>query len=235
MEISKSIKAQLRALADKKQAVVLQRFFKTGLGEYGEGDKFLGVKVPIIRKTIKPFLKDISLDDINDLLYSDVHEERFAALVALINGYQKSTTETERKRFYDYYIDNISRINNWDLVDISAPHVVGHYLFDKDRHLLYSLASDSLLWRRRVAIVSTFYFIRQNQFHDTLKITKQRLNDKEDLIHKACGWMLREVGKRNENLLIEFLGKYHQKMPRIMLSYALEKFNPEVKNRYRKK
>lgn len=235
MRVAQSIKAKLRSLSDKKQAAILQRFFKTGPGEYGEGDKFLGIKVPIIRKTVKPFLENITLNDIDELLHSDIHEERFAALAALVDRYQQAKTAGERKRIFDYYIEHIPYINNWDLVDVSAPHIVGHYLFDKEKDILFTLAKDSLLWRRRVAVLATFYFIRQNQFQYTIKLAKQLLNDKQDLIHKAVGWMLREIGKRDKKIAVNFLDKYHAKMPRIMLSYAIERFEPELKQKYRKK
>jgi 3-methyladenine DNA glycosylase AlkD len=221
-EISK----RLKQLADKEQAKVLQRFFKTGPGEYGEGDIFLGIKVPVIRKLAKEH-RDISFKDVRQHLKSAIHEERLLALLLLVHNYSKGG-EPVRKIIYDHYLKNTGYVNNWDLVDLSAEHIVGAYLVDKSRRPLYSLARSKSLWERRIAMISTFHFIKQNDFADTLKLSEKLLNDEEDLIHKAVGWMLREVGKRDLQTEEDFLKNHYQKMPRTMLRYAIEKF-PESK------
>ena len=204
------------------QAHILLRFFKTGKGDYGEGDKFLGIKVPQIRNISKKYLS-LDLNDIQNLLDNEFHEIRFAGLVMLTEKYQKGDEE-EKKAIFNLYISNIGKgINNWDLVDIPCPRIIGHYLFDKDRSILYNLSLSENLWERRVSIISTLYFIKKDDFKDTLKISKALLQDKHDLIHKAVGWMLREVGKRDIDTEREFLNKYCSIMPRTSLRYAIEK------------
>ena len=223
------LKKELKKLADLKQAEVLQRFFKTGKGEYGEGDIFLGVKVPEQRKVVSKF-EDLSLKDLEELLNSKIHEYRMSALFILIKQYERADKK-KRVRIFNFYLKNTKNINNWDLVDISAPKVVGDYLLNKPRSVLYKLAKSNNLWERRIAIISTFTFIRNNEFRDTLKIAEILLNDKHDLIHKAVGWMLREVGKRDQKIEEEFLKKHYLKMPRVMLRYAIERFE-EKKRRF---
>ncbi len=220
---------EFRKQKDPEKALVLQRFFKTGPGDYGEGDKFHGIVVPIIRKFSKEYI-DLSMPDLEKLIQSKWHEERLLALLILVLQYQRTKEIKVQKKIYQFYVKHQKFINNWDLVDLTAPHIVGHFLFDKDRSVLEKWANSNLLWRRRVAILATFYFIRQNQFDDTLKLAKQLLNDKEDLMHKSVGWMLREVGKRDVKVLEHFLQKHLAKMPRTMLRYAIERF-PEKKRK----
>jgi 3-methyladenine DNA glycosylase AlkD len=214
--------ARLRSLGSPQQAANLARFFKTGPGEYGEGDRFIGVKVPVIRKVAEEF-KSLPLTEAEYLLHSEIHEERLLALVILVGQFEKADNAT-RKRIYDLYLGNTRHINNWDLVDLSAPQIVGGYLNQKSRRPLHRLAKSASLWERRISIVATHWLIRQGDFADTLKIAEILLADKEDLIHKAVGWMLREVGKRDEETLVEFLDEHCRIMPRTMLRYAIERF-----------
>jgi 3-methyladenine DNA glycosylase AlkD len=229
------LKIELQSKADAEQARNLQRFFKTGKGEYGEGDLFLGVVVPDERKIAKKFC-GLELEDIQELLNSKFHEERMIGLFILVNKYTKcKNDELNKKRIVDFYLRNSKKINNWDLVDLSAHKIIGAYLLDKpekEKEILYKLAKSDNLWERRVAIISTFEFIRNNQFEDSLKIGKILLADEHDLIHKAVGWMLREVGKRDVTVLEEFLKQYYKKMPRTMLRYSIEKFSEEKRKRY---
>ena len=223
------LKKELKNLADPKQAQALQRFFKTGKGEYGEGDIFLGIKVPVLRRVSGRY-RELSLKDMEKLLQSKIHEHRMMAVYLLTYKFEKGS-EKERKEIYDLYIKNAKSFNNWDLVDMSAPKISGPYLLDKNRKILYKLAKSKNLWERRIGIMSTAAFIRNNDFKDTLKISEILLNDEHDLIHKAVGWMLREVGNRNREVEEKFLDKYVLKMPRTMLRYAIEKF-PEKKRQY---
>jgi 3-methyladenine DNA glycosylase AlkD len=222
----KTIKNRLEQLASPETAEILQKFFKTGPGEYGEGDIFIGVRVPDLRKLAKEF-QDIAFSDVLALLASSIHEERFLALLILIRNYAGGD-EITKKKIYDLYLENRSSINSWDLVDGSAHLIVGAFLLDKDKAPLYRLAKSQNLWERRIAIVSTFHFIKNNRFRETLEIANILLTDTEDLIHKAVGWMLREVGKRDMAAEETFLKKHYKKMPRTMLRYAIEKF-PEPK------
>ena len=227
------LKKELKELSDPKQAKILQGFFKTGKGEYGEGDMFLGVKVPIQRKVVTSF-RGLPQKDIEKLLNSKIHEYRMTVLLILIDQYEKAN-ESEKKIIFNFYLKNSKSINNWDLVDISAPKIVGDYLMRKPRTVLYKFARSRNLWQRRIAIISTFTFIRNNDFDDTLKISKMFLSDEHDLIHKAVGWMLREVGKRDQRIEEEFLKKHYSKMPRVMLRYAIEKFDENKKKFYLRK
>lgn len=222
----KEIRTKLQKLGNKERAQILQRFFKTGSGEYGEGDIFLGIRVPELRKLAKE-LQHISRKEVIQLLKSFIHEERLLALLILTILYAKGN-ESEKKGIYDLYLKCTSYINNWDLVDVTAAHIVGDYLMERSRDPLYKLAKSSVLWERRIAIMSTFHFIKQGDFDDTQKIAILLLSDKEDLIHKAVGWMLREVGKRNQQVEEHFLKEHYEKMPRTMLRYAIERF-PESK------
>lgn len=228
----KLIRKQIRELADPKIAEISQRFFKTGPGEYGEGDRFIGIRVPMLRKLVKAH-KNISIETSQKLLTSAVHEERLLALFFLIELYQNGEENT-RKRIYRLYLKNMSYINNWDLVDSSAEHIVGDFLFDGSKTVLYKLAKSKDLWERRIAIISTFYFIKRNRYDDTLLISEMLLEDKADLIHKAVGWMLREIGKRNLETEENFLQLHYQKMPRTMLRYAIEKFSTFKRQQYLK-
>ena len=225
-----NFKKELKKISDPRQAKILQRFFKTGKGEYGEGDIFLGVKVPDQRKIANKF-SELSLKDLEKLLSSKIHEYRMSALFILIKQYEKAN-EQEKKKIFDFYLKNTKNINNWDLVDLSAPKIVGDFLLDKPKDVLYKLAKSNNLWERRIAIVSTVVFIRNNKFKDTLKISKTLLLDKHDLIHKAVGWMLREVGKRNQKVEEKFLKKHYSKMPRVMLRYAIERFEEKKRKFY---
>ncbi len=222
------LRAKLRALGDPRKAEDLQRFFKTGPGDYGEGDIFLGIRVPVLRKLAKEY-RNLTLGQAKKLLRSAMHEERLLALFILIGIYAKGN-DVAKRQIYHLYLEHTQFVNNWDLVDASAEHIVGAYLWDKDKAPLLELAGSSLLWERRIAILSTFHFIKRGQFEETLKIAKLLLADPEDLIHKAVGWMLREVGKRHLATEEAFLGKHYHKMPRTMLRYAIEKF-PEEKRR----
>jgi 3-methyladenine DNA glycosylase AlkD len=222
------VQQRLRALADLKTAEILQRFFKTGPGEYGEGDRFHGIKVPVIRKVANEFAS-LSLTETRKLLSSAMHEERLAALLILVRRFSNAGVK-EKKRIFDFYLRHTQHINNWDLVDLSADKIVGAYLYERSRQPLYTLAGSQVLWNRRIAIIATLHFIRRNDFGDTLGIAERLRNDKHDLIHKAVGWMLREVGKRSPTVLEEFLRAHYRYMPRTMLRYAIERF-PEDRRR----
>ncbi len=222
------IKKRLRKLGDKERAAVSQRFFKTGPGEYGEGDIFAGITVPELRKLARQY-RHMTLNDTTELLQSPIHEERLLALLILIHKFSTGAAPL-KKQIFDLYLNNTRYINNWDLVDVSAQYIVGAYLVQKTKKVLYRLAKSEDFWERRIAIMSTFHFIRQNDFSETLKITRVLIADREDLIHKAVGWMLREIGKRDMQTEEEFLLKYYKQMPRTMLRYAIEKF-PKVRRR----
>jgi len=224
--IVRNIRRKLQQLGSKDKAKVLQRFFKTGPGEYGEGDVFIGVRVPYLRRLAKGY-QDITIKEVMQFLMSKIHEERFFALLILVSKYSKGD-ETVKKRIYEIYLQNTQFINSWDLVDGSAQHIVGAFLMDKGKKPLYILAKSKNLWERRIAILSTFHFIKHDNYAETLKISKILLSDEQDLIHKAVGWMLREIGKRHMTTEEIFLRKHYKKMPRTMLRYAIEKF-PEPK------
>jgi len=219
---AEELRNRLRNLEDPEKAKILQRFFKTGPGEYGEGDLFLGIPVPLLRKLSRE-CGEMDLGEVEALLESSVHEERLLALLILIRKYERED-EAGKKKIYGLYLKNTPRINNWDLVDLSAPNIVGDFLMNRSRKPLYKLAHSSALWERRVAILSTFRFIRAQQFDETLRISKILLCDQEDLIQKAVGWMLREVGKRDPAVEESFLKKHYRQMPRTMLRYAIERF-----------
>jgi len=229
------IKTELKALADKKRAKNTSRLFKTGKGEYGHGDIFLGIPVGPQRKIAKKY-QNLSLNKIERLLQSKIHEYRLVALLILVNNFQR-TNDKQRKKIVDLYLKNYKQINNWDLVDLSASKIIGSYLLDKPkkRKTLYQLARSRNLWKKRIAIISTFTFIRNNQFQDTLIVSEILLNDNHDLIHKAVGWMLREIGKKNQAAEERFLKKHYRTMPRTMLRYAIEKFEEEKRQFYLKK
>ena len=226
------IRKSLAALADAKVAETSRWFFKTGPGEYGEGDQFIGIRVPVLRKVAKRFA-DLPLPDTGLLLQSPIHEERLLALLILILKYSKGNDEAKRQ-IYDLYLDEVRCVNNWDLVDTSAPQIVGDFLLERSRRPLYRLAKSKVLWERRIAIVATYAFIEADEFSETLKIAGMLLADKEDLIHKAVGWMLREVGKRDLQAEEDFLKVCYNSMPRTMLRYAIEKFPETKRKRYLK-
>lgn len=224
------LQQELKDLANPAQAKILQRFFKTGKGQYGEGDIFLGIKVPVQRKVAKKYT-ELKLAEVEKLLASKIHEHRLISLFILITKY-KNGTEQEKQKIFNLYLKNTKNINNWDLVDLSAPNIVGAYLKDKERKILYKLAKSKNLWEKRIAILATLAFIRKNDFTDTLKISKILLQDNHDLIHKAVGWLLREVGKRSQPTEEKFLKKYYRKMPRTMLRYAIERFSEKKRKFY---
>jgi 3-methyladenine DNA glycosylase AlkD len=215
------IRRRLRASGSAADARNLRRFFKTGPGQYGEGDLFLGVHVPAVRKLV-PACDAFGLSELRDLLHSEYHEERLLALLALVRSFQRGDDST-RHRIYQLYLRETRFINNWDLVDLSAYHIVGGWLLTRDRSVLGDLASSKVLWRRRIAVLATFAFIRAGQFDDSLRLCRQLLADDHDLMHKACGWMLREVGKRDLRVLEAFLKQHAPAMPRTMLRYAIER------------
>jgi 3-methyladenine DNA glycosylase AlkD len=225
---TQKIQKRLRQFASREKAKVLKRFFKTGPGEYGAGDIFLGVMVPNVRKVAMEF-QGMPLTEVIKLLRSGIHEERLLALLMLVSAYARGD-DTLKKKIYGLYLKNTKYINNWDLVDLSAPNIVGSYLLDKSRKPLYVFARSKDLWKRRIAILATFQFIKQNDFDDTLGIAKILLVDDHDLLHKAVGWMLREVGKRSLPVEEKFLRQHYKNMPRTMLRYAIERF-PEGKRR----
>ena len=228
--VLKNIKKDLQKLANPEKARFLSRYFKTGKGEYGHGDAFLGITVPEQRKIAKKF-RNTGFDDLEKLLQSNIHEYRFTALEILNFKYEKADN-IRKKEIVDFCLKNIKWINNWDLVDTFAPHVFGDFLKDKNKRILYRMARSKNLWERRIAIISTFAFIKNNSFEDSLRISEILLKDKHDLIHKAVGWMLREVGKKDRKIEEEFLKKYYKKMPRTMLRYAIEKFDENKKKFY---
>ena len=225
-----SLKKELQELVDEKQAEILQRFFKTGKGEYGEGDIFLGIKVPVQRDVAKKYF-GLSLPKIQELLKSNIHEHRLIGLIILSNKYKESKEE-DQANIFNFYLKNTKNINNWDLVDVTAPNIVGHFLSDKKKNILYNLARSNNLWERRIAIVSTFNFIRKQEFEDTLALSEILLDDKHDLMHKAVGWMLREVGKKDEAVLEAFLKQHYKVMPRTMLRYSIERFDEDKRKKY---
>lgn len=226
------IKKALRRKADKEKAAFFPRFFKAGRGEYAEGDIFIGVTVPDIRSIVKKY-NGLPLSDTLTLLKDPIHEVRLTGVLLLVQRFQKGDA-SEKKKVFDAYIKNVKYINNWDLVDASAPYIVGAYLFDKKRSLLHKLAASNHLWKQRIAMISTMYFIRKGDLKDALRIAEKLLSHEHDLIHKASGWMLREIGKKDEKLLVQFLEKHGQKMPRTMLRYAIEKFPEEKRLQYLK-
>lgn len=225
-----TIERELKKLGSREKAQILSGFFKTGKGEYGEGDIFFGVTVPVQREIAKKSI-ELSLSEIEKLLKSPIHECRLTALLILTYQYVKAS-EKEKKHIFDFYISHTSYINNWDLVDVSTPNIVGMYLLDKSRKKLYTFARSNNIWERRISILATFSFVRQKDFSDTLAIAELLLNDSHDLIHKAVGWMLRELGKRDEKVLCQFLDIHAGVMPRTMLRYAIERFPEAKRKRY---
>jgi len=228
----KELKQEIMQLADPAQADILQRFFKTGSGEYGEGDRFLGLRVPQLRRLVKSHL-DLALADVARLLQCTTHEYRMAALLILTYRYPKAD-KTGQADIYKFYLAHTAWINNWDLVDVTAPHIVGAHLMTRSRKVLYKLARSRSLWERRMSIVATHWFIRQDQFEDTLEIADLLLADDHDLIHKAVGWMIREVGKRSLETMEAFLLPRYARMPRTMLRYAIEKLPAPRRRAYLK-
>jgi 3-methyladenine DNA glycosylase AlkD len=226
----KALKAKINSLSDKKVAENLKWFFKTDKGEYGEGDQFAGLKVPVQRKLAKEF-SDLKLEEIGELLKSPVHEERLISLFILVDKYQHADDQLKEKIF-NFYIRNIKRVNNWDLVDLSSPKIIGLHLLEKDKSILFKFAMSKKLWERRIAVLASFEFIRNNNYVTSLQLCKMLLNDNHDLIHKATGWMLREIGKRNLEVEEKFLKEHYNEMPRTMLRYAIERFPESKRKKY---
>lgn len=224
------VRKELKRIADPEVAKQAQRFFKTAPGEYGEGDKFIGIRVPVLRQLAKQY-RDIPISRTKSLLRSAVHEERLLALLILVLQYETGDNAV-KKAVFEFYCQQFDYVNNWDLVDSSAYKIVGDYLQDRSRKLLYRLAKSKVLWERRIAIIATLAFIHEHDFEDTMEIAELLLKDSEDLIHKAVGWMLREVGKRNRSLEEAFLKQHYHDMPRTMLRYAIEKFPEATRKRY---
>ena len=222
------VEAALRRYINPVKREYLPRFFKTGPGQYGEGDRFLGVVVPDTRRVARQY-KDVSFDVMASLLQSPWHECRLCALLMLVERFRKRD-ESCRKAIFDFYLTQTEHVNNWDLVDLSAPGIVGEYLKDKPREVLYRLADSALLWEQRIAVVATYTLIRNHDFTDILRLAERLLHHKHDLMQKAIGWMLREMGKRDLGLLVQFLQQYSREMPRTMLRYAIEKF-PEAERK----
>lgn len=225
-----AIRAELRELGDPVRATHSLRFFKTGPGQYGEGDKFLGLTVPAMRRLARKY-RSLDDDAALELLASPWHEERLVALLLLVDGYERGD-EARRQKIHRAYLANSRWINNWDLVDSSAEYVIGSHLDADEIKLLERLARSNNIWERRIAIVSTFHFIKRNEFRPTISIATILLGDSHDLIHKAVGWMLREVGKRDRKTLDTFLKKHYRKMPRTMLRYAIERHPETIRRRY---
>lgn len=226
----KDVIESLSKVSNKEKVKILARFFKTGEGQYGFGDIFIGVMVPQQRVVAKKF-QDLRFSEIEKLIQSKIHEHRLTALLILVKRFEKGEKQDKRK-IYTFYLRNKKYINNWDLVDLSAPNIVGKYLFDKSRAILFKLAKSKNIWDRRISIISTFYFIKQQDLKDTLTISRILLSDKEPLIHKAVGWMLREVGKKNQQTLIDFLDKHTNEMSRTTLRYSIEKFEEKKRQKY---
>ena len=222
--------SDLKVASNSQKAKLLGGFFKSGKGQYGEGDIFLGIYVPIQRAIAKKY-EGLEFNDLESLLKSKIHEHRLVALFILVSKFKKGDNKIKEKIF-KFYLKNIKGVNNWDLVDQSAPNIIGQWIQDKPKDILYKLARSNNLWEKRIAILSTLAFIREKKFEDTIKISEILMNDKHDLIHKSVGWMLREVGKKEEAVLIKFLNKHTTKMPRTMLRYSIEKFNQETRKYY---
>jgi len=230
--IAKEVINALKTLATEERRKVNEWFFKTGKGEYGYGDIFLGVTMPDIRRIAKKFSQEISLQELTELIRSPIHEVRLCALIILVNKYKKENSD----KIYQYYMDHLTAINNWDLVDSSAPYIVGDYLYKhpEKSKILIDFSHSENLWVRRISIVSTFTFIKNNEFNTTLEIAKLLLNDNHDLIHKALGWMLREIYKRDERIIKRFLRQNYAQIPRTTLRYAIERMDKEERLLYLK-
>ena len=224
-QLTKTITNRLQALSDAEKREIFPKFFKAGKGEYGEGDRFLGVTVPNIRAIAK-LHKDISIEEIRGLIQSEWHEVRLCALIIMVEK-SKKKDEALRKELFNLYLSQTERINNWDLVDLSCRFIIGEYLLDKSRDILYQLAQSPLLWDNRIAIVSTYAFIRKGQLEDTYALSDLMMQHPHDLMHKAIGWMLREAGKRDSERLYDYVMSHRADMPRTMLRYAIEKFSPK--------
>ncbi|MCX6794117.1 MAG: DNA alkylation repair protein [Candidatus Gottesmanbacteria bacterium] len=225
-----SVQSDLQKLGNKEKAKFLAHYFKTGKGEYGEGDVFIGLTVPQVRAIAKKY-RELPLKDVEELLHNRIHEYRLTALIILTEKYRRAAN---KKELVDLYLKNTKYINNWDLVDLSSHEILGTYLMEKPRKILYTLAKSKNIWERRIAVISTFAFLRKNDVSDSLALAEILLYDTHDLMHKAVGWMLREVGKRDEKILVDYLSTRYKTMPRTMLRYAIEKFDKLVQQKYLK-
>jgi 3-methyladenine DNA glycosylase AlkD len=230
MHKAETIKKELKKIANKEKAKILSGFFKAGKGQYGEGDIFLGIQIPEQRKIAKKFA-NTEFPEIGKLLDDPVHECRMTALIILIDKYSKSGYD-EKEKIAEFYLRKTSRINNWDLVDISAHKIIGDFYFNRNRDILYRLAGSSNLWEQRIAVISTYYFIKRNDFREIIAFSEMLINHKHDLMHKATGWMLREAGKMDISILRNFLDRHHKAMPRTMLRYAIEKLSEAERKKY---
>ena len=234
MPTLQKFKSTLLTYTDKKKVVDLTRFFQVFPGGYGEGDTFLGVKVPDQRAVAKQFFKELNLDEITLLLNENIHEHRLTAVFMLVLKYEKSKTEEDKQAVVDCYLENISGVNNWDIIDSSCHKILGPWLIDKDRSLLYEFANSGDLWLQRISVITTMHFISKRKYDDGLRLAEILLHHPHDLIHKAVGWMLREIGNRDYDVEYNFLLKHYRQMPRTMLRYAIEKFDEDVRQRFLK-
>lgn len=232
--VANDVREALALFADEKQKAILMRFFKTGKGEYGEGDQFMGVRVPQTRIVAKESMQ-MALPEVVSLLNDPVHEVRLCGFLILVFRYAKSKKEEDREEIVNLYLQYAHRANNWDLVDLSAPKILGYWLRDKDRTVLYRLAKSENIWEQRIAMVATWTIIRTDQYDDTLALALILIDHPHDLIRKAVGWMLREVGKRDRGVLIHFLDQYATRLSRTSLRYAIEHFPPDMRLHYMKK
>lgn len=236
MDLSERILKELLSLKNPETAVILSRFFKTGRGQYGEGDVFLGIKVPDVRAVVKRYASCARTEDAGNLLYAAYHEARLCGVLLLVALYERAKSPAEKERICAFYTAHLARANNWDLIDLSVYKILGAYLYGrKDKNILLRLAESDNLWRQRASIVSTLYLVKRGDFEMTLLLAEKFLTHPHDLMHKACGWLLREVGKKNEAALCAFLDKFAARMPRTMLRYSLEKLSPSKRARYMQK
>ncbi len=233
-ELTEQIIAKLQDKAIPEKAEFYPNFFKTGPGEYGEGDKFLGVIVPEQRKVAKMVAKDISYEEVDHLLKNPYHEVRLCALFTLVYKYQKLKSEAEQKELVEFYLDHVDYINNWDLVDTTCHPILGHYYQNRDKKLFYDFAKSGHLWKQRIAMITSLYWIKRGEFEDALAFAEILRNHPHDLMHKAVGWMLREIGKMDMDVEMDFLKKYYSEMPRTMLRYAIEKFPEDLRQDFLK-
>ena len=231
METYKTILAEIKSFADEEKAKHLQRFFKTGAGDYGQGDLFLGLNVPTMRSIAKKYYNETSIEEIDKMIKSPYHEERMVALFLMVFIYEK--IHEQKTQIFKLYLSNVQHINNWDLVDLSAPKIIGNYIYENKNHdEIYKLANVDHLWSNRIAVVSTYYFIKKGDFSHILELSEKFLTHKHDLMQKAVGWMLREMGKMDIEPLYGFLDKHHKTMPRTMLRYSIEKLTDEKRKFY---
>lgn len=230
--MQQKIYSELNEYANKNKILDLKRYFKTDIGDYA--DEFLGIKVPDIRVVVKKYFLELNLEDIKEFLYSKYHEHRMFALLVLVYKYKtkRFTTDEEREEIFNFYINNTQQINNWDLIDVTCPHIVGVHLLNTNRNILYSFAKSNDLWKKRIAIISTFAFIKNKEYEDTLNLADILLEDKHDLIHKAVGWAIRNIGIKDLDVMLNFLNQRYKKMPRTMLRYAIEKLPEELRQKY---